>query len=84
MIARTPFQELPLLPGEYEFLDSKGWLLQFGDYDHKVTKFEIDDYSLCVFFLSSLCYQMSVLLCTLRTIGGINGVIILFSEFTSY
>ena len=26
MIAKTPFQELPLLPGEYEFLAAKGWL----------------------------------------------------------
>lgn len=48
IIARTPFQELPLLPGEYEFLDSKGWLKQFGDYDHKIIEFPIDGYSLKV------------------------------------
>src|SRR5262245_64791796 len=42
LIAQTPFQELPLLPGEYEFLASKGWLAQFGDYDHKVFEFVLD------------------------------------------
>ena len=46
VIARTPFQELPLLPGEYEFLDSKGWLGQFGDYDYKVIEFPLEEYSL--------------------------------------
>ena len=46
MIARTPFQELPLLPGEYEFLATKGWLDQFGDHDHKVVEFSIDGYTL--------------------------------------
>jgi hypothetical protein len=46
MIARTPFQELPLLPGEFEFLAEKGWLEQFGDYDHKIVEFEIDGHTL--------------------------------------
>jgi hypothetical protein len=45
-IARTPFQELPLLPGEYEFLASQGWLQQFGDHDHKVIDFSIEGYTL--------------------------------------
>ncbi len=36
MIGCTPFQELPLLPGEYEFLASKNWLNQFGEHDHVV------------------------------------------------
>ncbi|MGL4884060.1 MAG: hypothetical protein ACRC8K_23835 [Waterburya sp.] len=48
IIARTPFQELPLLPGEYEFLNSKGWLQQFGDYDRKIIEFPIEGYSLKV------------------------------------
>ena len=48
MIGRTPFQELPLLPGEHGFLDSNGWLEQFGDYDHKVIEFAIDGYNLKV------------------------------------
>ncbi|MGL5077353.1 MAG: hypothetical protein ACRDBG_16205 [Waterburya sp.] len=46
IIARTPFQELPLLPGEYEFLNSKGWLQQFGDHDRKIIEFPIEGYSL--------------------------------------
>jgi len=48
IIGRTPFQELPLLPGEYEFLSSKGWLEQFGDFDHKVIEFPIDGHTLKV------------------------------------
>ena len=46
MIARTPFQELPLLPGEYDFLASKGWLEQFGDHDHKVVDFEVGKHTI--------------------------------------
>ncbi len=46
MLARTPFQELPLLPGEYEYLKSRDGLKQFGDHDHKVVEFEIDGYRL--------------------------------------
>ena len=34
------------MPGEYEFLASKGWLKQFGDYDRKIIEFPIDGYSL--------------------------------------
>lgn len=48
MIAQTPFQELPLLPGEYEFLSTMNWLEQFGDHDHKVVEFQIDGYTLKV------------------------------------
>lgn len=40
MIARTPFQELPLLPGEFEFLQSRGWHEQFGEYEHRVQEFD--------------------------------------------
>jgi hypothetical protein len=42
LIARTPFQELPLLPGEYAYLQAKGWLAQFGDHDHKVIEYALD------------------------------------------
>lgn len=42
MIAKTPFQELPLLPGEYEFLARQGWLEQFGNHERKVIEFPID------------------------------------------
>lgn len=46
LLAQTPFQELPLLPGEYEFLSDQGWLSQFGDHDHKRVEFPIDGYTL--------------------------------------
>ncbi len=46
MIARAPFQELPLLPGEYEFLEARGWLGQFGDFDHKVVDYALETGSL--------------------------------------
>ncbi len=42
LIARRHFQELPLLPGEYQFLSAKNWLDQFGEYEHKVIEFPID------------------------------------------
>ena len=44
MIARTPFQELPLLPGEYEFLLSRGWESQFQEFEHRVVEFPLDDF----------------------------------------
>lgn len=46
LIAQHHFQELPLLPGEFEFLEKRGWLTQFGDFDHKVTDYPIDGRSL--------------------------------------
>ena len=46
MIARTPFQELPLLPGEFEFLASKGWLAQFEPFEHRAVEFPLDGYTL--------------------------------------
>ena len=46
LIAQTPFQELPLLPGEYEYLGAKGWLAQFGDHDHKVIEYPLADCTL--------------------------------------
>lgn len=39
-LMRSHAQELPLLPGEFEFLKGKGWLAQFGDFDHKVAPFQ--------------------------------------------
>lgn len=35
IMGRTPFQELPLLPGEHEYLSRKGLLRQFGDHEHR-------------------------------------------------
>lgn len=43
LISKTPFQEIPLLPGEYQFLEQNGWLTQFGDYDLKVTEYELSN-----------------------------------------
>jgi hypothetical protein len=43
MIARTPFQELPLLPGEYDYLRARGWDAQFGEHEHKVVEFSVGD-----------------------------------------
>jgi hypothetical protein len=54
MIARTPFQELPLLPGEYEFMRAKGWDTQFGEFEHKVIEFPLDDLVLRVESIVSL------------------------------
>jgi hypothetical protein len=48
MIAKTPFQELPLLPGEYEFLAAKGWLNQFNPHEHRVFEFPLDSGTLRV------------------------------------
>jgi hypothetical protein len=42
LVGRSPFQELPLLPGEYEFLRRKGWLTQFRDFEHKVIEYPLD------------------------------------------
>jgi hypothetical protein len=42
IIAQAPFQELPLLPGEYAWLQEKGWARQFEPYEFKVQRFEID------------------------------------------
>ena len=37
-MGRKHFQELPLLPGEYEYLAQTGRLRQFGEYKHKRTE----------------------------------------------
>ncbi|MBI4523154.1 MAG: hypothetical protein HY695_04990 [Deltaproteobacteria bacterium] len=42
LIAKSQFQELPLLPGEYEYLNSRGWLAQFGDFDRKLTEYPLE------------------------------------------
>lgn len=41
LIAKTPFQELPLLPGEYGYLQARGWLAQFEPFEHRVQVFEV-------------------------------------------
>ncbi|TNC49136.1 hypothetical protein FHG66_11845 [Rubellimicrobium rubrum] len=39
LMGKKHFQELPLLPGEYEFLERTGRLDQFGEYKHKRSEF---------------------------------------------
>jgi hypothetical protein len=41
LMAKTPFQELPLLPGEYEYLCANGWDAQFAPFEHRVITFPI-------------------------------------------
>jgi hypothetical protein len=43
MLGKEPFQELPLLPGEYEFLAATGGLAQFGDHVHRRSRFALDE-----------------------------------------
>lgn len=40
-LGKTHFQELPLLPGEYEYLAERGHLAQFGEFNHKVVEYAI-------------------------------------------
>lgn len=35
-----PAQELPLLPGEFEFLESRGWTSQFHEYERQVLNYD--------------------------------------------
>jgi len=35
-----PAQELPLLPGEFDFLESRGWVSQFHDYERKTVRYD--------------------------------------------
>jgi hypothetical protein len=42
ILTAKPFQALPLLPGEYDFLVQKGLTAQFGDHEHRVNDYVID------------------------------------------
>ena len=46
--------ELPLLPGEFEFLVSKGWDRQFQDYDRNVTDYDFGEGSVRLETVASL------------------------------
>ncbi len=48
LIGRIKSQELPLLPGEYEYLEKRGWLDQFGTFEHKVIDYTLDHRTLRV------------------------------------
>ncbi len=45
-MATGHFNELPLLPGEYEYMKARGYLEQFGDHDHRVIPFELSKRSI--------------------------------------
>lgn len=40
MMAQESFQELPLLPGEWEYLTERGWTTQFGEHEHRASTYE--------------------------------------------
>jgi hypothetical protein len=40
--------EIPLLPGEFQFLEERGWLGQFQPYEHNVLEFELAEGKLIV------------------------------------
>ena len=42
MLAQQPFQELPLLPGEYEHMAARGALAQFGEFERRRGEFVLD------------------------------------------
>jgi hypothetical protein len=43
IVGKKPFQELPLLPGEYEYLAQSGGLAQFQDHQHRRTTLALDE-----------------------------------------
>lgn len=43
LLGRTPGQELPLLPGEYDYLSRKGYLAQFQDHEHRAVPYQFGD-----------------------------------------
>lgn len=47
-MAKTHFQELLLLPGELGYLRQKGWLKQFGDFEHRVTRYALGQGTLTI------------------------------------
>jgi hypothetical protein len=43
VLGKRPFQELPLLPGEYDFLAARGLLAQFGEHERKASAYPLCD-----------------------------------------
>ena len=41
VIGKQTFQELPLFPGEMDFLRARGFGADFGDFEHRVTEFPL-------------------------------------------
>lgn len=42
ILTTQPFQSLPMLPGEYDYLQAKGKTAQFGEHERKVTEYQLD------------------------------------------
>jgi hypothetical protein len=42
LLGARPAQELPLLPGEYEFLRGKGYLTQFPEHEHRAYEYAFE------------------------------------------
>lgn len=53
MLARGGGQDLPLLPGEFDFLQSKGWQRQFQDYSRRTTVYDFGAGSIALDMVSS-------------------------------
>lgn len=45
---RTPGQELPLLPGEYDWLKARSLHLQFGDHQHRALPYRFGDRTMTI------------------------------------
>lgn len=43
ILGKRQFQELPLLPGEYDFLAAQGYLRQFGEFERKASVYALGD-----------------------------------------
>lgn len=43
ILTTQPFQSLPMLPGEYAYLQKRGWTDQFGEHERRVTEYPIDE-----------------------------------------
>ncbi|HTU60043.1 MAG TPA: hypothetical protein VMF89_16435 [Polyangiales bacterium] len=43
ILGKRQFQELPLLPGEYDFMAARGYLRQFGEYERKAHAYPLGD-----------------------------------------
>lgn len=43
LLGGKPFQELPLLPGEWQYLQQTGATAQFQEHTHKLTEFALDE-----------------------------------------
>jgi hypothetical protein len=43
ILGKRAFQELPLLPGEFDYMAERGYLAQFGEYERKASAYPLND-----------------------------------------